>query len=93
MDELGLEVPDEYIRTADYLETKEAARQTRELLNLADVPTCIIYRMTPPRSAEGMSSLRWDFGFREISPWQVTMERASHSCYIPNLPQSVRTQS
>ena len=37
MDELGLEVPDEY------LETKEAARQTRELLNLADVPTCIIY--------------------------------------------------
>ena len=43
MDELGLEVPDEYIRTADYLETKEAARQTRELLNLADVPTCIIY--------------------------------------------------
>lgn len=43
MDELGLEVPDEYIRTADYLETKEAARQTRELLNLTDVPTCIIY--------------------------------------------------
>ena len=36
-------LPDEYIRTADYLETKEAARQTRELLNLADVPTCIIY--------------------------------------------------
>lgn len=30
MDELGLEVPDEYIRTADYLETKEAARQTRD---------------------------------------------------------------
>ena len=43
MDELGLEVPDEYIRTADYLETKEAARQTREILNLPDVPTCIIY--------------------------------------------------
>ncbi len=49
MDELGLEVPDEYIRTADYLETKEAARQTREILNLPDVPTCkSSTRMTPP---------------------------------------------
>ena len=27
----------------DYLETKEAGRQTREILNLPDVPTCIIY--------------------------------------------------
>ena len=43
MDELGLEVPDTYIRTADYLETNESAKQTRELLNLEEPPTCIIY--------------------------------------------------
>ena len=43
MDELGLAVPDEYIRTADYLETKGAEIQTRELLNLKDPPSCIIY--------------------------------------------------
>ena len=43
MDELGLEVPDSYIRMANYLETKEAAKQTKELLNLQDPPTCIIY--------------------------------------------------
>lgn len=43
IDELGLTIPDEYIRTADYLETKEAAQQTKELLNLGDPPTCIIY--------------------------------------------------
>lgn len=43
MDELGLTVRDDYIRTAEYLETKEAAKQTRELLNLEEPPTCIIY--------------------------------------------------
>ena len=43
VDELGLVIPDEYIRTADYLETKGAAKQTKELLNLQDAPTCIIY--------------------------------------------------
>lgn len=42
-DELGLKIPDAYIRTANYLETKEAARQTRELLNLPEPPSCIIY--------------------------------------------------
>lgn len=42
-DELGLEIPETYIRTADYLETKEAARQTKELLDLEEPPTCIIY--------------------------------------------------
>ena len=39
VDELGLKIPDEYIRTADYLETREAAKQTKELLNLEDPPT------------------------------------------------------
>ena len=43
MDELGLEIPDEYVRTADYLETKEAAKQTKVLLNMEEPPTCIIY--------------------------------------------------
>lgn len=43
LDELGVEIPDEYIRTADYLETREAAKQTRELLSLKEPPTCIIY--------------------------------------------------
>lgn len=43
IDQLGLKIPDTYIRTADYLETEEAARQTKELLNLQEPPTCIIY--------------------------------------------------
>lgn len=43
VDELGLKIPDEYVRAAEYLETKEAARQTKELLNLEEPPTCIIY--------------------------------------------------
>ncbi|MGN0352325.1 MAG: LacI family DNA-binding transcriptional regulator [Roseburia sp.] len=43
MKKLNLEIPDEYIRCADYLETKEAARQTEELLNLKNPPTCILY--------------------------------------------------
>ncbi len=40
---LGLSVPDAYVRRAEYLKTEEAARQTRELLDLKDPPTCIIY--------------------------------------------------
>lgn len=40
---LGLEIPDAYVRAANYLETEEAARQTKELLNLGEPPTCIIY--------------------------------------------------
>ena len=43
MDELGLEVPDEYICTADYLEIQEAGRQTEKLLKLKEPPTCILY--------------------------------------------------
>ena len=41
IDELGLEIT--YVRSADYLETKGSAKQTKELLNLEDPPTCIIY--------------------------------------------------
>lgn len=43
VDELGLDIPDTYIRTADYLQTKGAAKETKELLNLPKPPTCIIY--------------------------------------------------
>lgn len=49
MDELGLEVPDEYIRTADYLETKEAAKADQRAFKLrrcADPASST--RMTPP---------------------------------------------
>lgn len=42
-EELGLSIPDVYIRTANYLETKETEKQTRELLRLQEPPTCIIY--------------------------------------------------
>ena len=43
MEKLQLAVPEDYVREAKYLETKEAAQHTRELLALKEVPTCIIY--------------------------------------------------
>ena len=43
MDELGLQLPEAYIRCADYLETQGAAKQTKELLKLEEPPSCIIY--------------------------------------------------
>lgn len=42
-EELGVDVPDEYVREAAYRDTKEAAQLTRELLNMNEPPTCIIY--------------------------------------------------
>lgn len=42
-EELGLEIPDEYIREAAYRDTKMAGRRTEELLDLDNPPTCIIY--------------------------------------------------
>lgn len=42
-EELNLDIPEEYIRTAEYLETEKAAMQTKELLELKNPPTCIIY--------------------------------------------------
>ena len=41
--QLGIEVPEEYIRRADYRDTEEAYLRTMELLNLSDPPTCILY--------------------------------------------------
>ncbi len=43
VDELGLELPENYIRTANYLEIQGTAEQTKELLNLPNPPSCIIY--------------------------------------------------
>ena len=41
--QLGIEVPDEYLKTADYRNTEETYQKTMELLDLNDPPTCILY--------------------------------------------------
>lgn len=43
MSELGLSVPDEYVKEGEYLNYHKAAKLTKELLELPDPPTCIIY--------------------------------------------------
>lgn len=43
MEELHIEVPEDYVQKANYLETKATAEQTKKLLELKDRPTCIIY--------------------------------------------------
>ncbi len=43
MEELGAEVPDEYVRMAAYRDTKGAYDETKKLLNLENPPTCILY--------------------------------------------------
>ena len=92
MDELKLEVPDEYIRTAGYLETKEAAKQTKELLNLENPPTCIIY---PDDTALiGGRNVIIEMGLRipkDISVAGYDGTRMSQLC-IRSLPQLSRTQ-
>lgn len=40
---LGLEIPEEYIRTAPYRDADRAAEETGALLDLPDPPTCILY--------------------------------------------------
>lgn len=40
---LGLDIPEEYIRTAPYRDADAAAQETGELLSLPDPPTCIFY--------------------------------------------------
>ena len=42
-DELGLEIPDEYVRQAPYRNTKLTYQRTMELLDLPQPPTCILY--------------------------------------------------
>lgn len=42
-EELGIAVPEEYVREAAYRDTREAGAATEQLLALADPPTCIMY--------------------------------------------------
>lgn len=42
-EELGVDVPDEYIKEAAYRSTKDSYEMTQELLDLANPPTCILY--------------------------------------------------
>lgn len=42
-EELGLEIPDEYIKEAPYRDTRATFTETQELLDLPNPPTCIFY--------------------------------------------------
>ncbi|MBQ9123872.1 MAG: LacI family DNA-binding transcriptional regulator [Lachnospiraceae bacterium] len=42
-EELGLRIPDEYIREAAYRDTKQTMEETLALLDLPNPPTCILY--------------------------------------------------
>lgn len=42
-EDLGITVPDTYIKEAAYRDTKETGRMTEELLALSEPPTCILY--------------------------------------------------
>lgn len=42
-EELGVEIPDEYIKEAAYRDTDAAYQRTLELLDLPNPPTCILY--------------------------------------------------
>ena len=42
-DELGIDVPDDYVWEATYLETHQVEEYTRYLLDMEQPPTCIIY--------------------------------------------------
>lgn len=42
-EEMGLHIPDAYIKAAAYRDTRAAGEATKELLQLADRPTCILY--------------------------------------------------
>lgn len=43
MESFNLNVPDDYLKEGEYLDTRLVAKATRELLNLSDPPTCILY--------------------------------------------------
>jgi LacI family transcriptional regulator len=43
MEESGIRTPDEYVRSARYLEPEVVEQYTRELLELKEPPTCILY--------------------------------------------------
>ncbi len=43
VEELGISIPDEYVREAAYRDTEETERQTKYLLDLPTPPTCILF--------------------------------------------------
>ncbi|MDE6748327.1 MAG: LacI family transcriptional regulator [Lachnospiraceae bacterium] len=43
MTELGLKVPEEYVKAGEYLNFRKAGQLTAELMELPDPPTCILY--------------------------------------------------
>ncbi|MFA9378059.1 MAG: LacI family DNA-binding transcriptional regulator [Lachnotalea sp.] len=43
LDSLGITVPDEYVKEGIYIDTESSAYLTKELLDLKESPTCIIY--------------------------------------------------
>lgn len=40
---MGIEVPDEYVKSSEYLNSVKAEQFTDELLDMKDAPTCIFY--------------------------------------------------
>lgn len=42
-EELGLDIPDEYVKEAGYRDVATTAKKTKELLELKEPPTCIIF--------------------------------------------------
>lgn len=62
LEELGIEIPDEYVRAGVYRDTAAAARQTKELLSLRERPTCILY--PDDFAAMGGIGVIRDMGFR-----------------------------
>lgn len=42
-EELGIHIPDEYLKEAAYRDTKATYERTKELLELEEPPTCILY--------------------------------------------------
>lgn len=42
-EEAGIHIPDEYVKEAAYRSVQDAYERTRELLELKDMPTCILY--------------------------------------------------
>lgn len=43
LDELGIKIPDDYVKQGIYHDPETSARLTKELLDLTDRPTCIVY--------------------------------------------------
>lgn len=60
--ELGVEIPDEYVKEAAYRDTDETYRMTQKLLELENPPTCILFP-DDRASFGGLNAIR-ENGFR-----------------------------